>query len=326
MPIVDMPLEELKIYQGRNPKPDDFDAYWDKALAEMRAVDPQVELKEAAFTAPGTQCYDMYFTGVNGARVYAKCLKPTKSSGKMPAVLHFHGYTSSSSDWTSYLPYVLAGFSVFALDCRGQGGKSEDVGGVVGNTHHGHIVRGLDEDDPQKLLFRDIFLDTAELAKIVMEMDDIDETRVGAMGGSQGGALTIACSALEPRICRAAPQYPFLCDYKRVWEMDLAEGAYGELKEYFRHFDPRHEREDEIFTRLGYIDLQYLAPRIRAKVMMATGLMDTTCPPSTQFAAFNKMTCEKKSVIYPDFGHEDLYGFSDMKYLFMMEMMEKIDK
>ena len=35
---------------------------------------------------------------------------------------------------------------------------------------------------------------------------------------------------------------------------------------------------------------------------MATGLMDTTCPPSTQFAAFNKMTCEKKSVIYPTLG------------------------
>ena len=153
-----------------------------------------------------------------------------------------------------------------------------------------------------------------------MEMDDIDETRVGAYGGSQGGALTIACSALEPRICRAAPQYPFLCDYKRVWEMDLAKAAYEELNEYFRRFDPRHEREEAIFTRLGYIDLQYLAPRIRAKVMMATGLMDTTCPPSTQFAAFNKMTCEKKSVIYPDFGHEGLPDFSDMTYMFMMEM------
>ena len=124
MPIVDMPLEELKVYQGRNPKPEGFDAYWDEALSEMRAVDPQVELVKAAFTAPGAACYDMYFTGVNGARIYAKCLKPAHSSGKMPAMLHFHGYTGASGDWTSYLPYVLAGFGVFALDCRGQGGKS----------------------------------------------------------------------------------------------------------------------------------------------------------------------------------------------------------
>ena len=44
MPIIDMPLEELQRYQGTNPRPEDFDEYWDKALAEMQAVDPEVEL------------------------------------------------------------------------------------------------------------------------------------------------------------------------------------------------------------------------------------------------------------------------------------------
>ena len=77
---------------------------------------------------------------------------------------------------------------------------------------------------------------------------------------------------------------------------------------YFRHFDPLHEREDEIFTKLGYIDLQYLAPRIRGDVLMFVGLMDTICPPSTQFAAYNKMTANKQLAIYPDFGHEHLPG------------------
>jgi cephalosporin-C deacetylase len=151
-----------------------------------------------------------------------------------------------------------------------------------------------------------------------MAFDDVDEDRVGCYGGSQGGALTIACAALEPRIKRAAPQYPFLCDYKRVWEMDMAARAYEELKTYFRNFDPRHEREDEIFTKLGYIDLQFLAPRIRANVKMFTGLMDNVCPPSTQFAAFNKMTCEKDVVIYPDFGHEGLPDSGDITFRFML--------
>ena len=318
--LVDMPLEQLKKYKGITPKPDDFEAYWEKALAEMNATDPQVELVEAKFQAPGTKCYDMYFTGVNGARVHAKCLKPAKTEGKIPAVLHFHGYSGASHEWSFYLPYVLAGYAVFALDARGQGGKSEDVGGVVGNTLNGHIIRGLDCEDPHKLLFRDIFLDTAELAKIVMDMEDIDETKVGAYGGSQGGALTLACISLEPRINRAAPMYPFLCDYQRVWEMDLAKDAYKELKDYFRLFDPRHERHNEIFTKLGYIDLKNLAPRIKAKVMMFTGLMDTVCPPSTQFSAYNNMTCERETIIYHDFGHENLPESGDIIYKFMMEM------
>ena len=50
---------------------------------------------------------------------------------------------------------------------------------------------------------------------------------------------------------------------------------------------------------------------------MATGLMDTICPPSTQFAAYNKMTCKKDVVIYPDFAHEGLPGWSDRVYAFL---------
>ena len=44
---------------------------------------------------------------------------------------------------------------------------------------------------------------------------------------------------------------------------------------------------------------------------MYTGLMDTICPPSTQFAAFNKITSPKEVILYPDFGHEGLPGKDD---------------
>jgi cephalosporin-C deacetylase len=150
-----------------------------------------------------------------------------------------------------------------------------------------------------------------------MDMHEVDEKRVGAMGASQGGGLTLACAALEPRIARAAATFPFLCDYQRIWEMDLAINAYNELKDYFRLFDPRHEREVEVFTKLGYIDTQHLAPRINGKVLMLVGLMDMVCPPSTQFAAYNKITSEKDLVLYPDFEHEGLPGASDAIWEFM---------
>jgi cephalosporin-C deacetylase len=150
-----------------------------------------------------------------------------------------------------------------------------------------------------------------------MSMPEVDPKRVGATGGSQGGGLTLACAALEPRIKRAASVFPFLCDYQRVWEMDLSVAAYEELRTYFRMFDPRHEREQEIFTKLGYIDCQHLAPRIKAETLMVVGLMDTICPPSTQFAAYNKIKAKKDLVIYPDYGHEGLPGSSDAISAFM---------
>lgn len=317
MPLVDKPLPELMKYSGRNPRPADFDAFWDNSLAEMHAIDPKVELIPAQFSAPNAECFDMYFTGVGGARVYAKLLRPKNPAKKHPAVVIFHGYSGSSGDWHEKLAYVGQGFTVAALDCRGQGGRSEDVGGVQGTTQNGHIIRGLN-DKPENLLFRSIYLDTAELVRIVMNMDDVDESRVGVYGGSQGGGLTLACASLEPRIKRAAPTFPFLCDYKRVWEMDQAANAYAELKTFFRNFDPRHEREDEIFTRLGYIDVQFLTPRIKAEVLMGVGLMDAVCPPSTQFAAYNRITSKKDLAIYPDFGHEGLPGFADKVFQFMM--------
>lgn len=319
MPAIDMSLEQLKQYTGRNPKPADFDDYWTKALNELNETAPETTLIPAKFQAANAECFDLYFTGVRGARVYAKYLRPKAVPGPHPAVLLFHGYTGHSGEWADKLNYVGLGFSVFALDCRGQGGKSEDAGGVVGNTHRGHIIRGLDSG-PEHLLFRHIFLDTVQLARVAMSMPEVDAERIGAYGGSQGGGLAVACASLEPRVKRCVPVFPFLSDYKRVWEMDLAKDAYDELRTYFRMFDPRHEREERIFETLGYIDVHHLADRIRGEVLMGISLMDTICPPSTQFAVYNRIQSAKRHVLYPDYGHEALPGFPDEAFTFLSKL------
>jgi len=320
MPLVDMPLDQLKKYEGISPRPGDFDEYWERALAEMRAVDPELSISPSTFQVPFADCYDLYFTGVRGARIYAQYVKPKNVPEPHPALVQFHGYSGHSGDWTSKLGYAALGFSVLAMDVRGQGGKSEDTGGVKGNTLRGHIIRGVD-DDPDNLLFRHVFLDAAQLAGIAMSLPEVDPKRVAASGGSQGGALTLACAALEPRIAKLAPVYPFLSDYRRVWEMDLAKDAYEEIRTYFRSFDPRHEREESFFRKLGYIDVQHLAPRIRGDVLMAVGLMDTVTPPSTQFAAYNKIASNKDVVVYPDFGHEWLPGFDEKAMEFFKQLL-----
>jgi cephalosporin-C deacetylase len=317
--LIDIPVSELPKWQGRNPCPADHEGYWARALAELDAVPPAPELRPAPFACPFAECFDLYFTGVRAARIHAKYVRPKNTAVPGPAVFKFHGYSGNAGDWFSLLPYAAAGMSIAAMDCRGQGGASEDTGGVRGNTFHGHIIRGID-DNPDSLLFRHIFLDTAQLVRVVSGFKEVDPKRLGAFGGSQGGALTIACAALSPQIKRAAPAYPFLCDYQRVWELDLAKDAYQEIKDYFRLFDPRHERTEEFFTTLGYIDLQFLAPRIKGEVLMFTGLMDTICPPSSQFSMFNKISSPKKAVFYPDFGHEYLPDCDDLGFEFLAKL------
>lgn len=317
MPLVDKPLHELQNYKGISPKPADFDDFWERGLAELAKVDPKPEfLPVDVLGNVNADLFDLYFTGIGGARIYAKYLRP-KAKKSCPAVLEFHGYSGDSGDWAGKMAYVGEGFVYAALDCRGQGGRSEDNLQVIGNTREGHVIRGLD-DKPEKLLFRQIFLDTVQLACVVMAQPEVDPARVGAIGGSQGGALSLACAALEPRIARCVSMYPFLSDYQRVWEMDLAKDAYNDIKAYLRRFDPLHQRVQETFYKLGYIDVKNLAPRIKAGVLMAITLMDTICPPSTQYAAFNHIHSKKDALIYPDYGHEGLPGFGDHAFKFLM--------
>lgn len=320
MSQLDLPLEELKQYRGTNPCPDDLDKYWEKALAELEDFPWDINLQKASFQAPYADCYDLFFTGVGGTRVYSKYIKPKKSDTPHPAVIEFHGYHGNSGDWSEKLKYAAAGFSIASMDCRGQGGKSRDKIDVAGPTLEGHIIRGL-EDGPEKLMYKTHFLDTVQLTRILMDFDEIDETRIGVTGASQGGGLTLACAALEPRIKCAAPVYPFLSDYKRVWDMDLDLDAYGELRSYFRRFDPLHLREDDIFHSLGYIDVKNLVSRIKGKVLMAITIMDNICPPSTQFASFNRIESEKESLIYHDFGHETLPGLEDRIFRFLIDSL-----
>ena len=319
MPTLDMPLAQLQEYKGTNPRPKNFDRYWEEALEELAQTPPMPKLVPAAFQVPGAECFHLWFNGVEEARLHALYVRPIGIEEPHPAILQFHGYSSSAGSWSEKLAYVSLGYSVASLDCRGQGGRSEDKGGTKGNTLHGHIVRGLD-DVPEKLLYRQIFLDTVQLANVVMGFEEVDEKRVGAMGASQGGGLALACGALHPGIARVAAQYPYLCDYRRVWEMDLAKDAYQGLHDYFRSFDPFHVREEEVFEKLGYIDVQNLAERIRGEVLFATGLQDDICPPSTQFAAYNKIRAPKQMLLYPDFAHETLPEAADRTMLFMLKL------
>lgn len=318
MPNLDMPLNELKQYQGRNPKPKDFDEFWDTQIAKLDNIDPKVELKKVNLNSKIANAYELRFTSTQGARIYAKMVKPKNVSGKMPAVLSFHGLGGSSFPFYGMLTSASQGYCSFCMDARGQGGFSQDVGGP-GSTQVNFFMRGFD-GTPEQMYGVNLFLDTAMLVKVAKSMDFIDGDKLAVTGGSQGGGLAIACAALCPEIKLCATHFPYMSDYKRVYEMGLAQNCYGSITEYFRRYDPKHEREDEIFTKLGYIDLQHLSPRIKAEVLMATGLMDDTCPPSTQFAIYNKITSKKQVLIYPDYGHEIPHEHEDAVFNFLSKL------
>ncbi|MDR3318927.1 MAG: acetylxylan esterase [Clostridiales bacterium] len=308
MPALDMPLEKLKNYGGINPKPADFDAFWAEGLAETAKTDPKTTFAPATgIRYDNFETNDLYFDSVKNSRIYAKYVRSSGVTGKQPVLLLLHGYGGSSGDWFDKTAWAAQGYIVLAMDCRGQAGKSEDYNPVKGTTQSGLIMRGFGDPDPKNMYFRNVFLDTVQLVKVAKSLPGADADRIYAYGGSQGGALTIACAALNGSdVKKAVALHPFLSDYKRVWEMDLAVDAYGDVLDYIRKHAPVPSAQDAVWEKLGYIDIQHLAPRITADVLWLTGLMDNICPPSSQFAAYNKITSKKDIIIYTNQRHEGL--------------------
>lgn len=321
MPVLDMPIEKLRTYQGRTPRPADFDAFWQKAKAELQAIDPDFKMVPADFHPPFAEAFDLYFTGTRGARIHGRMLRPKNLQHQTPLEIRFHGLGGHAGEWPTYLGMAASGFTVLGMDCRGQRGMSEDTGTRLGSTQgNSFFTRGLLQG-PEHLYYRDVYLDCCRLAELAMALPWVDASKTAVTGGSQGGGLALVCAGLVPGLNRIVPVYPFLCDYRRVWEMDLALNAYHDIRDFLRAYDPTHRREEEFFTTLGYIDAQFFAESITAQVQMHTGLLDNICPPSTQFAAYNKISAPKEVILYPDFGHETLPTYSETAYKFLLDMI-----
>lgn len=95
-----MTLEELYRCRGINPCPENLDAFWDRSVAQMEALDHSYELIPSAFQVPDYECLDLYFTGIRGARIHGKVIRPKQVVRRMPALVRFHGYSGHAEDFS----------------------------------------------------------------------------------------------------------------------------------------------------------------------------------------------------------------------------------
>ena len=316
MPTIDMPIKEMERYLGSNIKPSDFDDYWDREINNIDEDKLEYRIIKKEFKNKMAEYYEIYFKGIDGAEIYAKYICPAIEK-KLPIVLEFHDYKESSKGWHNLSRYIAIGYSVIAMDCRGQGGRSQDIGGIKGPTVCGHVISGLD-DNLEKMYYRKVYLDAYILSKIVEKLHKTDRSKMISFGKGQGAALALVVAALNKNIKKCSLQYPFLADFKRVYNMDLDINAYEGIRYYFKWCDPMHIREEDIFKKLGYIDIVNFAKKLDCELLVGTGLLDTICPPSTQYAVFNNADCKKKHLVFYKYGHELNNFFENENFKFML--------
>ncbi|HZG69743.1 MAG TPA: acetylxylan esterase, partial [Herpetosiphonaceae bacterium] len=180
-----------------------------------------------------------------------------------------------------------AGYAHLIMDTRGQGsswskGDTPDPEPEGSNPQHpGFMTRGV--LDPRSYYYRRVFTDGVRAVETAHAHPAIDGARVVVTGGSQGGGIALAVSGLVPDVAVAMPDVPFLCHYRRATEI-VDSNPYGEIT---RFCVVHRDKIEQVFGTLAYFDGVNFASRARARALFSAGLMDTTCPPSTVFAAFN---------------------------------------
>jgi len=299
MAYFDLPLAALQTYNPAEKSPADFDSFWKKTLAASAAfpLDPQyVPLDDPIYAL--VSAYDLTFTGYMGQRVKGWFIVPAGAKGKLPCVVSYIGYTGGRSLPVDHFAPVVAGFAHLVMDTRAQGGDTGDEG-PCGPSIGGYMTRGiLNRDD---YFYRRLFTDAARAVDVARAHPLVDPARVCVTGGSQGGGIAIAAAGLAgTKVKLAMPDVPFLCHYTRATTL-VDSMPYGEIAYYIK---AHRADEAQVFKTLAYFDGIHFASRIKARCLFSVGLMDTICPPSTVYAAYNRIKGKKDIRVYTFNTHE----------------------
>jgi cephalosporin-C deacetylase len=138
---------------------------------------------------------------------------------------------------------------------------------------------------------------------------------IAVEGGSQGGALAMAVSALDARPALVMADVPGNSNIER--RVEEARGALAAVTEYLAVYP---QCTDAALKTLSYFDTMNMADKIKCKVLASVALKDTVCPAEMYFATYNRIKSEKRIEIYPFNGHEGGHGIhNEIKLRFLRE-------
>ncbi len=274
-----------------SPEPIDFDAFWSNALAGVRATPlDAVKTLIPERCTPTQNVYQVSFrNGGPDCRIYGILMTP-KKEGRYPAVLIVPGAGVNPR------PGINLGDSIITLQIGIHGIPVDMPDMVYRRLSRAGLANywRYSMNDRDEHYYKRVYTGCVRAVDFIFSLPEFDGETIGVTGSSQGGALSIVTTALDPRIRFTAPIHPALCDFAGY----LNHRA-GGWPHYFREKEPKPGEVEA----LSYYDVVNFAKRVQVPGWYAWGYNDVTCPPTSMFAAYNVITAPKELHVYLDSGH-----------------------
>jgi cephalosporin-C deacetylase len=300
MPFPDLWPNQIASYRSAAKAPADFDAFWAETLAETssHALDLQMTPHDCGLAA--FDVFDARFAGFGGHPVKAWVILP--KGGARGVVVKFIGYGGGRSFPQEHLLWAATGRAVLVMDTRGQGSSwsAGDTADPVGSdpAHPGFMTRGIAARETY--YYRRVFADAVRAVEAARRLPGVDPAAVAVCGVSQGGGIALAVAGLVAGLAGVMPDVPYLCDFYR----SVGVASRDPYLEISRYLSIHRDREVQVFDTLSYFDGLHFAARARAPALFSLGMMDTICPPSSVYAAFNAYGGQKAMESYTFNDHE----------------------
>jgi len=264
----------------------DFDAFWEETLQELAEVPLTPVLTPLEEHSNAVRTLYRVEVPSYGGGVMGGYLAVPVAEGKYPAFIDYMGYGAE--------PYIYGADDrpdaiQFLVSVRDQGIFKE------GNERW--IDRGLDAKE--HFYYRGAYCDAVRAVDFIASLDKTDPARIFAAGDSQAGALTWIAASLSDKLAAVAPSVPFMSDFPDYWKI-----VWWPVWEVFEAAEAEGISREDVLTLLSYFDTKNFTARITCPVEMAFGLQDPTCPPHTNFAAYNQVRSPKSWFCVPTCGHD----------------------
>jgi cephalosporin-C deacetylase len=303
MPFSDIRQPELARFQSTVTAPADFDAFWVKTLAEARAQGTAMSLVPVESPISAFETFDVTFPGFAGDPVRGWLVLPRGRAGRVPLVVEYVGYGGGRGFSHEKLHWAALGYAYFRMDTRGQGstwsrGDTADPHGSD-PAHPGYMTRGI--LSPETYYYRRVYTDAVRAIDCLVAHAAIDPARVAVVGGSQGGAISLAAAALHGGVAALMPDVPYLCDFPRAVRTALRDP----FLEIARYLTVHRDRVAQVFATTAYFDGVNMARKCAMPALFSVALMDDICPPSTVFGAYNALQSADRTINEYEFNNHE---------------------